>query len=375
MNGRIRFIRTLFRENYQPDREISVDESLVLYKGRLRFKQYIKSKCARFGVKVFSLCSSDWYMYNFEVYSGQGDQTFPAPVGGVDGIDLSNSERIVTHLMKDLLDRGYSMYTDNWYTSVRLAQYLLTRHTMLTRTIRVNRGLQALVQQQCLTKGQSFFARKDALLALKYQNKREVHLLSTEHTAGFNEQTRYQPGGGRGVLMQPRIIKEYSKYMQGVDRTDQLMHSYDCTRKSYSWFEKLGIHFFQRSLLNAHYIFQQSTDSNMTFLTFLQSAVNYLALGLTDCVQEINANPLDRSAAGLPRRHAAARRGGSAGGRPAAPVHAAELIPATATRARPQRRCINCTSHGIRKDSRYICPACPDKPALCLGCFQLYNHY
>ena len=94
------------------------------------------------------------------------------------------------------------MYTtDNWYTSVRLAQDLLTRDTMLTGTIRINRGLQALVQQQRLTQGQSFFARKDALLTLKYHDKRQVHLISTEHTPGFNEQTRYQPGGGRGMLM------------------------------------------------------------------------------------------------------------------------------------------------------------------------------
>jgi hypothetical protein len=53
-------VQSLF--NYQPNREICVDESLVLYKGRLLFKQYIKSKRARFGVKVFSLCSSDGYM-------------------------------------------------------------------------------------------------------------------------------------------------------------------------------------------------------------------------------------------------------------------------------------------------------------------------
>ena len=35
-------------EVYHPGKKLSVDESLVLFKGRLSFKQYIKSKRARF---------------------------------------------------------------------------------------------------------------------------------------------------------------------------------------------------------------------------------------------------------------------------------------------------------------------------------------
>ena len=116
-------------------------------------------------------------MYNFEIYTGQGDQTFPTPEG-VTRSDLSVSERVVTYLMRDLLDLGYAVYTDNWYTSVRLAEYLLTRETLLTGTIRVNRGIPSLVQQERLNTGQTFFARKDNVLVVKYQDKREVHLVS-----------------------------------------------------------------------------------------------------------------------------------------------------------------------------------------------------
>jgi len=160
-------VQSIFKNNYQPNREICVDESLVLYKGRLLFKQYIKSKRARFGVKIFSACSSEGCMYNFEVYSGKGDQIFPTPA---DGDDLSMSERIVTHLVKDLLDMGYSVYTDNWYTSARLAEYLSHRDTLVTGTCRKDRGIPPLLQQQTLNKGQCVFARKDNILAVKYQD-------------------------------------------------------------------------------------------------------------------------------------------------------------------------------------------------------------
>jgi len=360
-------MQTIFKENYQPNRQICVDESLILYKGRLKFKQFIKSKRSRFGVKVFSLCSSDGYMYNFEIYTGQGDQTFPTP----EGTDLSVSERVVTYLMRDLLDLGYAVYTDNWYTSVRLAEYLLTRETLLTGTVRVNRGIPSLVQQERLNTGQTVFARKDNVLVVKYQDKREVHLVTTEHTAGLDEKTRFQSGGGQQMLMQPNVIRQYSKYMQGVDKTDQLMHSYDCTRKSYAWFKKLGLHFFQRALMNSHYVFCQSTGSNMTFLTFLHHTITYLTEGETERIKQLNDDPLSRARRPRPRRRREVSGAARAGG---PPLHAADTFPPLPTRAYPQRRCVQCASQNIRKDTRYFCVACPHKPPLCLSCFHEYCH-
>ena len=44
---------------FSPGKEVSIDESLVLFKERLNFQQYIKSKRARFGIKLYQLCSSN----------------------------------------------------------------------------------------------------------------------------------------------------------------------------------------------------------------------------------------------------------------------------------------------------------------------------
>jgi hypothetical protein len=78
--------------------------------------------------------------------------------------------------------------------------------------------------------------------------------------------------------------------MQGVDRTDQLMHSYDCTRKAYSWFKKLGLHFLQRAVLNAHHVFLRVTaltGSRMSLLSFIMNVVEYMSEGLTEHLQQV----------------------------------------------------------------------------------------
>ncbi|CAG0888976.1 unnamed protein product [Darwinula stevensoni] len=61
-----------FQETYVPDRDVSVDESLMAYKGRLSWIQYIASKRARFGIKSYMLCeSATGYIWNAAIYTGK----------------------------------------------------------------------------------------------------------------------------------------------------------------------------------------------------------------------------------------------------------------------------------------------------------------
>ena len=58
---------------YTPEANIAIDESLMLYKGRLGWVQYLPLKRARFGIKYYMLCeSSSGYVWNFMIYTGQG---------------------------------------------------------------------------------------------------------------------------------------------------------------------------------------------------------------------------------------------------------------------------------------------------------------
>jgi hypothetical protein len=45
-------VQEICQRNYTPRKQLSADEELILYKGRLAFKQYIPTKRARFGIKV-----------------------------------------------------------------------------------------------------------------------------------------------------------------------------------------------------------------------------------------------------------------------------------------------------------------------------------
>ena len=57
---------------YTPERDISIDESLLLWKGRLSWKQYIPKKRSRFSMKSFVLCeASSGYVCRSVLYTGK----------------------------------------------------------------------------------------------------------------------------------------------------------------------------------------------------------------------------------------------------------------------------------------------------------------
>ena len=67
----IDMLKERFNNVYYPPEHLTVDESLILFKGRLLFKQYIKTKRARFGIKFFELATAEGILLDFIIYQGQ----------------------------------------------------------------------------------------------------------------------------------------------------------------------------------------------------------------------------------------------------------------------------------------------------------------
>ena len=59
-----------FRRYFRPFQKLVIDESLVLFHGRVVFRQYIPSKRHRFGIKFFVICDCETgYMLDLAVYT------------------------------------------------------------------------------------------------------------------------------------------------------------------------------------------------------------------------------------------------------------------------------------------------------------------
>ncbi|KAG5865807.1 hypothetical protein JTB14_029187 [Gonioctena quinquepunctata] len=59
-----------FKAAIVPKENVCIDETLVPFQGRLKFKQYIANKRHKFGIKLLKLCLEGGYTYDFNVYCG-----------------------------------------------------------------------------------------------------------------------------------------------------------------------------------------------------------------------------------------------------------------------------------------------------------------
>ena len=60
------------KQAYTLGREISVDESMIGFKGRLSFIQYLPNKPTKWGMKAFVLADSkSGYTYSWRLYTGE----------------------------------------------------------------------------------------------------------------------------------------------------------------------------------------------------------------------------------------------------------------------------------------------------------------
>ena len=101
--------------------------------------------------------------------------------------EFGHAETVVLKLMEKLLDRGHALYADNLYTSVPLAEPLLNRKTLLCGKMRKNRKhLPKKVISTKLKKEQHIAERKGRIVVEKWQDKREVLMLSAQHHSGEN---------------------------------------------------------------------------------------------------------------------------------------------------------------------------------------------
>lgn len=331
----IEYLVSKFKSNYIPEQHISIDEELLLWKGRLVFKQYIPLKRARFGIKMFSLCETTGYLWKSYVYLGKepvAATTDPQMVRR-----LGKSGAVIPRLMQDLLGKGYKLFVDNWYTSEELFSYLFENETTACGTARKNRlQLPASLKTPRLTKGEHAFRRKDNMLAVRLNDKEEIYLLSTMHKANVVDTGKRDRHGNNVRKLQ--LINDYNKYMGGVDRNDELLGTYCCVRKSMKWTKKVAFHFIEEGVLNAHILYKKS-GGRKPLLKFKS----------TEAVAPDATNRYS--------------------GR-----HFPEVIPPTPNKQNPQKRCQVCWGQGRRKESRYQCGQCDTHPGLCAApCFRIYH--
>ena len=240
---------------------------------------YNPNKPTKWGLHVYVLAdSSTGYISAFQPYFGRETTESLARPGS------PFTTRIVLHLIDKLLAKwsfsGFHLYTDRFYTGCSLALQLFQLGVHLTGTIQRNRqGLPTeLKKAKKMATHEVVAFATNSMLALCWQDKRQVVALSTYHDATVETYQRKSKGGQVIDVVKPTLIIDYNKQMGGVDRADQLCTSYNFARKSVKWWRKLFFWLLETAIVNSYILFnkQRSRGEQLTHLKYRRQLIMQL---------------------------------------------------------------------------------------------------
>jgi len=118
-----------FRRFYAPSQFLSIDESMISFKGRSKFKFYIPSKPTKWGMKLHSLCDSKTgYCLDFSLDPGKTIKKSK---------DFLYS--LIMKMLNPFLNKYHLLFTDSFYTTIQLFENLYEKLTGYTAMINKRR--------------------------------------------------------------------------------------------------------------------------------------------------------------------------------------------------------------------------------------------
>ena len=327
------YINQNLKKYYLPGENLTIDEQLVPFRGRVSFKQYLPSKPDKYGMKIWWICDSK-----------TSYPLFGIPYLGKDGQNRAENlaYNVVNQLCEPYLRSNRNITFDNYFTSIDVAKHLAQNGLTVVGTMRKNKAcIPPIFQPNKAREIESNifgFDKNMTLVSYVPKKNRAVILLSTMHHSTEVDVSNKNKS---------EINLYYNSTKGGVDTLDQMVHEYTVRRKTNRW----PIAFFQNILdvlgIASLIIWKQ------LYPTWNQRKKNtQRKLFLREIATELVAPHIRRrSKKGLSSYHLAAMQD------VVGPSHAtgqtSELEPA----AKRKKRCHICPSK-ISRNSKQCCDKC-----------------
>ena len=253
---------------YRPGPFICVDEMLLEFHGRVRFRQYIPTKPGKFGIKIYwSVDAENSYPLQCLVYIGEKSLSLEEKEES-----SSISEATVRKIVRPYLGQGRCVTGDNYFTSLNLCHFLMKEKTTYVGTIRNNRREIPPVAK--CTDGRQrgdtrhFFCDNTSLCSFWDKGKKPVLLLSSMHSRNLSNLT----------MSKSDVVLFYNSTKAGVDNLDKMVRSFRSQRKCYRWPYGVFFTLADCAIIATLVMFRELKDANSTHYNFKRQLAYQLCL-------------------------------------------------------------------------------------------------
>ena len=213
VNWFLKYLIRKFQASFHLGYDLTIDESMVFYKGRSKMKFYMPSKPCKYGFKLHCLVDSKTsYLYNLIMDPGRA---YKKALAFKD--DSAYAENIVLKLIENIKkNEPHRIFFDGWYSSISLLTKLKKRGFLALSILRNN----TKDIPKNIKNNKSFAYSKDILLQ-RYHDKKLILFISNFKDSVDN------------------LRNIYNVENRGVDKLNQKMSYYTTNRKEYKWWKKI----------------------------------------------------------------------------------------------------------------------------------------
>ncbi|GBP24853.1 PiggyBac transposable element-derived protein 4 [Eumeta japonica] len=221
------YVNQNLKKFYLPGENLTIDEQLVPFRGRVSFKQYLPSKPDKHGMKIWWMCDSK-----------TSYPLFGIPYLGKEGQNRAESlaYNVLNQLCEPNIRSNRNVTFDNYFTSIDVAKSLAQNGLTIVGTLRKNKTCIPPNFQPKKTRDieSNVFGFYKNMTLVSYVPKKNhaLILLSTMHHGKDEDVNKNNKS---------EINLYYNSTKGGVDTLDQMVHEYTVRRKTNRW----PIAFFQ----------------------------------------------------------------------------------------------------------------------------------
>lgn len=282
------FLNTLlqkFQAALYPEQNLSLDEMVVKWKGRSRYRMYNPSKPEKYHLKTFGLCDSiTGYTYNLLIYFGT-DTSYTGE------LDKGQSEKIF-HFLLSPLGTGHHIFADRYYTTHNLVEYLTSKKIYYTGTLMTNRkGFPKEMEtfKKLKHKESKFYRSEKGILLCAWKDKKARKPVVIVSTYAVKSESEVTNKSGK-VTTKPDIIHDYNFSMNGCDRSDQMLSYYNnFNRRTVKWWKRLFMWCIEITQVNAfilHCLTRYEGSRPLSLKQFKDKLIHQLINEAATCVPE-----------------------------------------------------------------------------------------
>ena len=303
------------RRHLTPGRDVSVDEQLEGFRGRSLHTLTIDSKQAGTGFKSYCLCWENYLLglkYTSKIAKITGLKKSP-------GLDLPDTQAVVVQLLQELPQPRYHwVYTDNFFTSSKLACRLAELNMALIGTCKANSGVsESLLKLKEVATKEKHWGIKEVttedvyeapkkrkraveqeekkklgtVLCVAWQDNNTTLIMSTAHTPEeairedvknyrhYKRRKNIPPTSviNEAFLPWPQCIVDYNNNMGGVDGNAQMQASYSASIYSEKYWFNLFKGLLLKTIVNSYILFKLANkNERITHYHWIQEISSHL---------------------------------------------------------------------------------------------------